>query len=46
MITRVDQKTAERLLAGAKDIFSLKIASNMKAYGGYDFLRYTAGRVF
>lgn len=44
MITRVDQKTAERLLAGAKDIFSLKIASNIKAYGGYDFFTVYGGK--
>ncbi len=44
MITRVDQKTAERLLAEAKDIFSLKIASNMKAYGGYDFFSVYGGK--
>ncbi len=44
MITRVDQKTAERLLAEAKDIFSIKIYSNMKAYGGYDFFSVYGGK--
>lgn len=37
MITRIDRKTAERLLEGAKDVFALKIASNLQAYDGYDF---------
>lgn len=37
MITRIDGKTAERLLEGAKDVFALKIASNLQSYDGYDF---------
>lgn len=37
MITRIDRKTAERLLEGARDVFALKIASNLQAYDGYDF---------
>ena len=37
MITRIDRKTAERLLKDANDVFALKIASNLQAYDGYDF---------
>lgn len=44
MITQVDAKTAERLLSGANDIFSLKIAANLKAYNGYDFCSFYGGR--
>lgn len=44
MITQVDRKTAERLLKDAKDVFALKIASNMQAYDGYDFHSLYAGQ--
>lgn len=44
MITQVDVKTANRLLAEANDIFSLKIASNLKAYSGCDFFSVYAGK--
>lgn len=44
MITQIDIKTAQRLLADANDIFSLKIASNLKAYNGYDFFSVYAGK--
>ena len=37
MITRIDRKTAERLLKDANDVFALKIMSNLQAYDGYDF---------
>ena len=37
MITRIDRKTAERLLKDARDVFALKIMSNLQAYDGYDF---------
>lgn len=44
MITQIDEKTAQRLLADANDIFSVKIASNLKAYNGYDFFSVYAGK--
>lgn len=44
MITQIDIKTAQRLLSEAADIFSLKIASNLKAYSGYDFFSVYAGK--
>ena len=44
MITRIDRKTAERLLKDANDVFALKIMSNLKAYDGYDFHCLYAGQ--
>ena len=44
MITRIDRRTGERLLEGEKDVFSLKIASNLQAYDGYDFHCLYAGQ--
>ena len=44
MIARIDRKTAERLLKDARDVFALKIASNMQAYDGYDFHSLYAGQ--
>ena len=43
MITRIDRKTAERLLKDANDVFALKIMSNLNAYDGYDFHGLYAG---
>lgn len=44
MITQIDAKTAERLLSETNDLFSLKIAANLKAYKGYDFCSFYGGR--
>lgn len=44
MITQIDIKTAQRLLSDANDIFSLKIASNLKAYSDYDFFSVYGGK--
>ena len=44
MITKIDTKTAARLLGKEKDVLSLKIGGNLKAYQGYDFCSFYAGR--
>lgn len=44
MITKIDSKTAYRLLGNEKDVLSLKIGANLKAYEGYDFASCYAGR--
>lgn len=44
MITKIDIKTAQRLLSDSSDIFSLKIASNLKAYSDYDFFSVYGGK--
>lgn len=44
MITKIDTKTAERLLSNAKDIFSVKIYTNLKAYSECDFFSVYAGQ--
>lgn len=44
MITQIDAKTAIRLLGKEKDVLSLKIGGNLKAYQGYDFCSFYAGR--
>ena len=44
MITKIDTKTAARLLGKEKDVLSLKIGGNLKAYQGYDFCSFYAGK--
>lgn len=44
MITQIDTKTAARLLGKEKDVLSLKIGGNLKAYQGYDFCSFYAGK--
>ena len=44
MITKIDTKTATRLLGKEKDVLSLKIGGNLKAYQGYDFCSFYAGK--
>ncbi|MCM1054133.1 MAG: hypothetical protein NC394_01315 [Bacteroides sp.] len=44
MITQIDIKTAQRLLSDANDIFSVKIAANLKAYKDYDFFSVYGGK--
>ncbi len=44
MITQIDTRTAARLLGKEKDVLSLKIGGNLKAYQGYDFCSFYAGR--
>lgn len=44
MITQIDSKTAARLLGKETDVLSLKIGGNLKAYRGYDFCSFYAGR--
>ncbi|HBH94174.1 MAG TPA: hypothetical protein DDX91_00355 [Ruminococcaceae bacterium] len=44
MITQIDGKTAARLLGKETDVLSLKIGGNLKAYQGYDFCSFYAGK--
>lgn len=44
MITKIDPKTAYRLLKDRNDVFTLKIYADLKSYENYDFFKVYAGK--